>query len=237
MTEWVAKRFWTDVTIEEVSGGFRVLLDGRAVKSPGRRALDLPSLPMAEAMAEEWRAQTDTIDPATMPVTRSANSALDQTAPQREGVIDSLAAYGETDLLCHRATEPSALVKRQAAAWDPLLNWSAAHLRAEMAITQGILPTEQSAESLAKLRSAVANYGNFGLTGLYDLIQLSGSIIIGLAVAQARISAAEGWEVSRIDEAWQIEQWGADEEADAQCSRRQAAFFHASQFLNWSSTA
>ena len=237
MTEWVAKRFWTETKADRVEGGFRILLDDRPVKSPGRRLLVLPSADMAEAAVAEWAAQSEVIDPGTMPVTRSANSALDQTGPQREAVIDMLAAYAETDLLCHRASHPEELVTRQAEAWDPLLAWAIQQFDAHLVVTEGILPQDQDAQSLARLRQAVAAFGDFGLTGLYDLIGISGSIVIGLAVADGMLPPEDGWIISRIDEDHQREQWGADEEADARAETRQAAFLHAARFVRWSGSA
>ena len=237
MTEWTAKRFWTDTVVEATADGHRILLDGRAVKSPGKRELIMPSAAMAEAARLEWEAQQDVIDPTTMPVTRSVNSALDQTAPQREAVIDMLAAYAETDLLCHRASHPATLAARQAEAWDPMLAWALQQFDAPLVVTEGILPQDQDPESLARLRRAVSQYGNFGLTALYDLIGISGSIVIGLAVADGALSAPEGWHISRIDEDHQIAQWGADEEAEAVAATRRAAFLHAAQFIYWSGSA
>ncbi|MEM1274203.1 MAG: ATP12 family protein [Pseudomonadota bacterium] len=237
MTEWVAKRFWTDVAIVRTEDGFQLSLDGRSVKTPGRRVLTLPSRAMAAAAAAEWSAQTQTIDPTKMPVTRSANSAIDQTAPQRDAVIDMLAAYGETDLLCHRADRPDALVARQEAAWAPLLHWVAKRHQAQLNVTTGILPTEQPAASLSRLHAAIASYGNFGLTALHDLIQLSGSVVIGLAVAEGEVESDTAWELSRIDEDWQIEQWGPDEEAAMRVKTRYDAFSHAAKFVQWSGTA
>ena len=237
MTEWVAKRFWTDAASEPVAGGHRIVLDGRPVKTPGRRALIVPSLEMAEATVAEWAAQGEVIDPATMPVTRSVNSALDQTAPQRDAVIEMLAAYAETDLLCHRASHPASLVRRQSEAWDPLLAWAIQQFDAHLVVTEGVMPQDQDAQSLARLRSAVAQYGDFGLTALYDLIGISGSIVIGLAVADGMLPAEDGWSISRFDEDHQIQQWGADEEAEARAETRKAAFLHAARFLRWSGGA
>ncbi|MBF9035786.1 ATPase [Rhodobacterales bacterium HKCCE2091] len=237
MSEWAAKRFWTEAQVEPADGGYALKLDGRPVRSPGKRPLILPSAGMAEAAAAEWAAQEDVIDPTTMPVTRSANSALDQTGPAREGVIDMLAAYGETDLLCYRAEEPEGLVERQVAAWDPLLSWARDRFDAPLAVTAGVVPADQPVESLARLRGAVAGFGNFGLTGFYDLVTLSGSLVLALAVAEGRISPSEGWTVSRIDEDWQIEQWGADEEAAETAARKAHAFDHAARFLAWSGNA
>lgn len=237
MTEWVAKRFWTDTAVVATDGGYAIHLDGRPVKSPGKQLLEMPSQAMADAACAEWAAQEEVIDPLSMPVTRSVNSALDQTAPQRDGVIDMLAAYGETDLLCHRASHPQSLVDRQAEAWDPLLAWAMQQLDVHLVVTAGIVPQDQDAASLARLRRAVAQYGNFGLTGLYDLIGISGSIVIGLAVADGMLAAEEGWLISRIDEDHQIQQWGADEEAEAIAATKKDAFLHAARFVAWSGRA
>lgn len=237
MSEWAAKRFWTDVTVEAEDGGFTVRLDGRAVKSPGKRGLVMPSREMADAMAAEWAAQGELIEPGTMPVTRSVNSALDQTGPARAGVIDMLAAYAETDLLCHRADGPAELVARQGASWDPLLAWAVAELQAPLEVSVGILPADQPADSLARFRDEIDAFGNFGLTGLYDLITLSGSAVIGLAVARNHIPAEAGWRHSRIDEDWQTELWGEDEEAAENAAASCRAFHHAARFLGWSGAA
>ncbi|MBF9028827.1 ATPase [Rhodobacterales bacterium HKCCE3408] len=234
MTEWIAKRFWTEASVVPEASGFALQLDGRPVKTPGRRTLILPSEEMAEAAAAEWAAQDTIIDPLTMPVTRSANSALDQTGPQREGVIDMLSQYGETDLLCHRAAEPEALARLQEDGWQPLLDWAADRHGAPLVAVAGLLPATQPDGSLARLREAVAGYGDFGLTGLYDLVTLSGSLVIGLAVAEGRVDPAEGWSLSRIDEDWQIAQWGEDEEAAERAEIYRRAFDHAARFTAWS---
>lgn len=237
MTEWIAKRFWKETTLEHVEGAYRVLLDGRPVKTPGRQVFEMPSSEMAAAARLEWEAQSEVIDPNTMPVTRSVNSALDQTAPQREAVIDMLAAYGETDLLCHRASHPESLVSRQAEAWDPLLAWTLQQFDAPLVVTEGIIPQDQDPDSLLRLKKAVSRFGNFGLTGLYDLIGISGSLVIGLAVADGMLDPKEAWGISRIDDDHQIAQWGADEEAEAQAASRNLAFLHAARFVKWSGTA
>ncbi len=129
---WTAKRFWQAATAEATEGGFTVRLDGRPVKTPAKAPLVLPTLALAQAIAAEWDAQTGTVRPATMPLTRAANSAIDKVAPMRAEVIAELAGYGGTDLLCYRAEGPEALVARQAAAWDPLLDWAATALRAPL---------------------------------------------------------------------------------------------------------
>ncbi|MEM9319839.1 MAG: ATP12 family protein [Pseudomonadota bacterium] len=237
MNEWAAKRFWTNAEMRRVAEGYGLYLDGRAVKTPGRRVLIMPSEAMASAAVAEWAAQNELIDPNTMPVTKSANSALDQTGPQRAAVIEMLASYAETDLLCHRATQPASLVARQMAAWDPWLAWAEDQLCAALRPTHGIIALDQPPESLARLRAAVAAFGDFGLTGLYDLIQISGSLVLGLAVAKKALPAEQGWLISRIDEDHQISQWGADSEAEARAEARKTAFLHAARIVHWSGSA
>lgn len=146
-----------------------------------------------------------------------------------------LAGYGETDLLCHRADGPEALIAQQAEAWDPLLDWAAEHLGARLTPTTGILPVEQAPDALGRLSQRLQAFDAFGLTAVHDLVTLSGSLVLGLAVAEARVDPATGWALSRIDEEWQIAQWGADEEAADAAAARFEAFRHAWRFLDLAS--
>ena len=145
MSSWKAKRFWTAATAEACDGGYTVRLDGRPVKTPAKAAFVVPTLAMAQASAAEWDAQTGVIKPETMPVTRAINSALDKLTQQFDEVVNLLAAYGASDLLCYRATGPEGLIERQAAGWDPLLQWSADTLGAPLVVTSGIVPIAQPA--------------------------------------------------------------------------------------------
>lgn len=230
MTEWKAKRFWKDATVTQDAGGWQVLLDGRPVRTPGKSAMNLPTRDMAEAMAAEWDAQEGEIAPLTMPVNRSANSAVDRVAPQVAEVAAMLAAYAETDLLCHRADHPEELAARQAAGWDPLLTWAADSLDAPLVPTVGVLPVAQPPGSVARIGKILGETDPFGLTALHDLVSLSGSVILGLATAQGRLSTDDAWKLSRIDENWQIEQWGDDEEAAALAAAKRDQFEHAMRF-------
>lgn len=230
MSGWKPKRFWKAATAEPCEGGFTVRLDGRAVKTPAKAPLVLPTLAMARAVAAEWDAQDKLVRPETMPMTRAANSALDKVTPQFAAVAELLADYGGSDLLCYRAEGPEALVARQAAAWDPLLAWAAAELGAPLVATAGVMHIAQPAESLARLRAELFGATPFELAGLHDLIAITGSLILGLAVARGRLSAAEAFGISRIDEHWQAELWGADAEAAAAEARKQAALEEAARF-------
>lgn len=227
---WKAKRFWRDVSVSEAEGGYAVLLDARRVLTPGKIPLTLPSRAMAQAVAAEWAAQDGEIAPLTMPFTRAANAAIERVAPQRAEVAAMLAAYAETDLICHRAAAPRALADRQAEAWDPLLAWADATLGAPLIATVGVLPVAQPEPSLAKLAQQVAALDAFRLTGLHDLVTISGSLIVALATAAGRLSPDAAWVMSRIDEDWQIAQWGEDEEAATVAAHKRTDFLRAAQF-------
>lgn len=237
MNAWAMKRFWTDVAVEKGDAGWRILLDTRPVRTPAKSALDLPTEAMASAMAAEWEAQGEVVDPRAMPITRSANSAIDRVRPQHAEVAAMLAAYAETDLLCHRAEAPEGLVARQAEGWDPLLDWAAGTYGARLTPTAGILPVDQDATALSRLADAVSETGVFQLTALHDLVALSGSLVLGLATAHGRLEPDEAWALSRIDEEWQIAQWGRDEEADATAAFKLGEFRHAHRFWGLSTNS
>ncbi len=237
MTGWKAKRFWTEATVTRTGSGWQVLLDSRPVRTPAKAPLELPTEAMAEAIAGEWAAQGENIDASAMPVTRAANSAIDRVVPQAAEVAEMLAAYAETDLLCHRAESPETLARRQAETWDPLLDWAADRHGARLMPTVGVLPVDQPAEALVRLAAAVRKLDAFRMTALHDLVTLSGSMVLGLAVAEGRLDAGTGWRVSRIDEDWQIEQWGEDEEAAAAAGRKEAAFRQAWRFWTLSASS
>lgn len=231
MSDWAPKRFWKDTSVAAVDGGFTIHLDGRGVKTPAKRTLVVPTENLAQAIAVEWDAQEEMVDPLTMPMTRSANAAIDKVAIQKEEVANLIAAYGENDLLCYRADGPRELIARQATIWDPLLDWAATSLGARLSITQGIMHAEQPANSIAALRAAVFDQDNFALTALHDLVSLSGSLVIGLAAQQNAFDLGDLWQASRLDELWQIEQWGDDEEATEAAQKKESAFVHAHEFF------
>lgn len=234
MSGWTAKRFWKAAEVAEADTGWSVTLDGRPVRTPLKKPLALPSREFAEQVASEWDAQDDLIDPLSMPFTRSANAAIDKVAAQRDEVRDMLAAYAGTDLLCYRATGPDALIARQAQGWDAVLDWAEARFGAALAVTQGILPIDQPQDSLLRYRAELDRFSDFELTGLHDLVSISGSIVLALAVVEALMTADEAYDLSRIDELWQIEQWGRDEEAEALANRKRFEFLHAKAVMDLS---
>jgi chaperone required for assembly of F1-ATPase len=232
MSGWKAKRFWSQATVETMAAGFTVHLDGRPVKTPAKAALIVPTRAMAAAIAAEWDAQTGEVDPRTMPVTRSANAAIDKVAHQHAEVAQMIADYGDSDLLCYRATGPAELIARQAEGWDPVLDWAAEALGVRLVPTQGVMHRPQDPAILACLSARVAGLNEFELAAFHDLVSLSGSLILGFAVEAGHLSVDVAWDLSRIDEAWQIEQWGADEEATAMTAAKRTAFVHAKSFLD-----
>ena len=231
MSTWSARRFWTTASAVPVEGGFTVQLDGRPVRTPLKSPLVLPTLALAEAVAAEWQAQDGTVKPETMPFTRMANSAVDKVKPQFVAVADMLAEYGGSDLLCYRAEGPAELVARQAEEWDPLLDWASAELGAALRTTTGVMPVTQPESSLAALRSLVHGFGAFQLAAFHDLVAITGSLVLAVAVTRGRIDVAEAWRLSRIDEDWQIALWGEDEEAAEVAARKRADLVQADRFF------
>jgi len=230
MAEWAAKRFWKKATVEKAGDGYQVLLDGRKLRTPVKSELIVPSRVMAEAIAAEWDAQEEKIDPITMPVTRSANAAIDKVGTMHAEVAALVAEYGGTDLLCYRAESPEELVKRQCEAWDPLLEWAAETLKAPLKTGIGIVHVPQDTAVLQTLAKRVSDMDNFQLAAFHDLVGMSGSLIIGFAAIHTFLPVPELWRRSRIDEDWQVEQWGEDDEASATEAGKRQGFEHAARF-------
>jgi chaperone required for assembly of F1-ATPase len=224
------KRFYQDAAVVAGESGFEIRLDGRPVRTPARAQLALPTHRLAEAVAEEWRAQGDVVDPRSMPFTGLANGAIDQIAPNRESFAAGIARYAESDLLCYRAEGPTELVAREAAAWDPLLDWAMARYDVAFRVTQGIIPVAQPDETLARLTAVVTAFDPFTLAGLSTLVTLSGSLVCGLAVVEGGHDADLIWTAAEIDEAWEVEQWGEDKEAAARSAQRRHEFAMARAF-------
>lgn len=229
MSEWKARRFWKQAQPVREGGGWGVTLDGKPLRTPGKHPLIVPTEALARAIADEWDAQESIIDPNTMPLTRAANSAIEKVRPQREAVALMLAEYGGTDLLCYRADTPEDLAEREAKGWDPLIDW-AARRGAALVVTQGVVPVPQPNAALANLAAMVAAHDDFALTALHDLVTLPGSLLLGLAVTAGEIDAETAFHLSRIDECYQIEQWGEDAEAEEAAEGRRIAMLNAERF-------
>ena len=237
MSEWAPKRFWTETTVTEGDAGFGIALDGRPVKTPAKAALLVPTRALAEAIAAEWDAQAETVDPRTMPVTRGANAAIDKVSRQHTEVAEMLAAYGDSDLTCYRADAPMSLVARQAEGWDPLLDWVEETYGVRLEPRTGVMPVPQPPETLARLAREVHAMTPFALTGFHDLVSLSGSLVIGLAATRDLQPIDVLWDLSRIDETFQAEEWGVDEEAAEAEAIKRASFLRAKQFFDMSRIA
>lgn len=207
------KRFYKDVDIAQENGAWSILLDGRPVKTPHRAALALPSTSLAQAVAQEWRDQGDKIVPASMPLTQMANTALDRVAPARATIADQIAGYAASDLLCYRADQPAALTERQAAAWDPVLDWAAATFDTRLNVTVGVMPIDQPPAAIDAVRQIASGLDDFSLTGLGVAASVTGSAVLGLALVHGRLEPSEALALAHVDEDFQIERWGKDYEA------------------------
>ena len=225
------KRFWTEVAVVKADGFLTVALDGRPIKTPAKGDFAVPTRALAEAVAEEWREQGEVMNPKAMPQTRYVNSVLDGIAPKRDAIVDAVAAYGGSDLLCYRAEHPDVLIARQATRWDPLLAWARSEFDAPLTLASGIMPVRQPEQSLKNLAQAVAKHDNFELAGLHDLVSISGSLVLGLAVSAGHLKAPEAMALSRLDDDWQIEQWGEDEEASKTAALKAKEFAEAARLI------
>lgn len=227
------KRNYTTVNVAAAAegAGFAVLLDGKPLRSPGQRAMALPTHAVAEAVAAEWQAQGDTVDARTMPMTGFVATVVDRVAPQRDFVVGEIAAYGGSDLLCYLADEPAELTQRQEASWQPLRAWAEAAFGGRLRPTAGVMPVTQSAEALAALRSAVEAAGDWELAALHTLTTITGSLVLGLAVLHGRLDADAAYAASEIDEAWQAELWGLDREAEQRRRARRRDMAEAAKFV------
>jgi chaperone required for assembly of F1-ATPase len=226
------KRFYTAVSVGAASGGgFSILLDGRPVRTPKKLPLTVPTRALAGAIAEEWSAQKERIDPRTMPLSKLAITAIDGVAGSMPEVAGDIVRFAGSDLLCYRAEAPEALAVLQAAAWDPVLRWIEAESGARFLLAVGVMPVTQSRRALSSFGDLLAPYGAFALTCLHVMTTLTGSAFLALAVAKGRLGVEAAWEAAHIDEDWQIARWGMDVEAAERRVRRHAEMQAASRFL------
>ena len=209
------RRTYKNVSHRPAGSAFALLLDGTPARTPARAELVVPTSALAAAIAEEWNAQGEQIRPAEMPLTQLAFTALDRVALLREETERTLLAYGDTDLVCHRATGPADLVVRQRSLWDPLLDWLAQRYGARLTVTAGILPAAQPADAIAALARTLGERDLHGLTALSGAAGVLGSLVVALALLDGQIDADRAFEASQLDETFQMEQWGEDAEAAA----------------------
>ena len=231
--KWAAgRRLYAGVDVVQASGGaFAVVIDGRPARTPEGRELALPSEALARAVADEWRAQGETIDPFTMPLTRLASTAMDRVGAARRGVIDQALEYAGTDLLCYRAEAPAELAENQHDRWQPLLDWAADALGAPLRVTAGVSPVAQPKAALRTLGASVEALDDMELSVLSTVTAATGSLIVALALIEGRIGAIEAFDISQLDESFQISRWGEDAEAEDRRRRLKADIRAAADFL------
>jgi chaperone required for assembly of F1-ATPase len=208
------KRFYKTAGVAERDGGFALVLDERGARTPAKNPLVLSTRPLAELLAAEWNAQCETIDPASMPATRIANSAIDGVATKIAEVRAEIASYASADLLCYRAREPEALVEAQAAAFDPVLEWARETLGARFVLSEGVMHVAQPQPALKAIEAALNEVDDpFAVAALHVMTTLTGSSLLALAAARGRLSAEDAWRAAHVDEDFQISRWGEDADA------------------------
>jgi chaperone required for assembly of F1-ATPase len=206
------KRFYKDTAVDAGDGGFRVLLDGKPMRTPAKAVLVVPTQVLAEAIAAEWDGvpEKTEINAALLPLTRLAATGLDRVPGQRARVIDDTAKYAASDMLCYRATAPSSLVEQQIETWQPLLDWAAERFGARLAVASGTTFVTQPHAALAALRRAVAVHGDLALSALYNLTHIAGSVVIGLAISERNLPPDKAFLAAELDELYQVDRWGTD---------------------------
>jgi chaperone required for assembly of F1-ATPase len=210
------KRFYKDVAVESTADGWVVKLDGRAIRTPGQVLIALPSERAATAVAEEFRAQVDVINPATMPVYRLVNTAVDGVRADPQSVLEDIVRFSSSDLVFYRADAPTRLVTLQAQAWDPVLEWARTILGARFFLSEGVMHVEQPRDSVAAIRAHLGQDPDpFRLASLHVMTSISGSALIALALEAGALTFDEAWNAAHVDEDWNITQWGEDDEAQA----------------------
>ena len=230
MTPSLKKRFWKKATVVEVSGGYGIELDGQRVQTPSKLPLIVVFRVIADAIASEWMAQVNLVNPSAMPATRMANSVIDKVILNQNAIIEMLTEYSGSDLLCYRATSPQSLIDAQGIVWDPLLDWSAKTNLAPMNVASGIMHVEQPVTSIDVYRSKLKEMNPYQLAGVHDLITISGSVIISMALISNHFSIDEAWTAASVDEIWQEKQWGSDMEAKEVRAKKRLDFEFAFNF-------
>ena len=232
MTYQAGQRFYKETATTLVGSAYEVALDGRSIRTPSGTTLSLPTEALAKAIAMEWAAQTDIIDPTTMPITQLACTALDRVIPNRAAVIADTMAYGQNDLLCYRAAEPPELVQKQADAWQPILDWLSTNVDVPLLVTTGIMHVVQDDDAMAVLNRTVAAFDDFQLTAVVRMTQVFGSLALAIAVTRMHIRWAEAVDLAILDEVYQAERWGEDREAMERRRNMRAEVEQASRLLD-----
>jgi chaperone required for assembly of F1-ATPase len=225
------KRFYTSAGVGEIDGGFSVTLDSKPIKTPSGKIVIAPKREIAEAIAVEWQAQQEIIDPLTMPLTRLANSVVEAVADRIDAVADDIEKYLGSDLLFYRAGHPEGLVAREAAHWDPIVFWAAETLGAHFMLAEGIVHVRQPKTAIASARAAFPD-DPWSIAALHVVTTLTGSALLALALAHGVREPHQIWAAAHVDEDWNIEKWGIDEEVAARRAARLVDFQAATKILN-----
>ncbi|MCH2547529.1 MAG: ATPase [Alphaproteobacteria bacterium] len=207
------KRFYEDVAVEKTQNGWQILLDKRPIRTPEKHPLIVPTQALAEAVAKEWEAQKEFVLPDSMFQMQFSCAAIDYAANFRNDVEAETLAYITTDLLCYRASEPPELVQRQNAQWNTWLHWFEKHFDVKMVVVMGIMPAQQSPETIASMALELSQQECFLLTATWLAAKYTGSLILAMALIKNALPADEAFKISRLEEQYQTEQWGDDEEA------------------------
>lgn len=238
MKKPLPKRFYKAVTVQPTTADrtsiapYAIHLDAKAVKTPGKRPLSLPTRALAEAIAAEWAAQDALVDPATMPLTRFANTAIDAVADNAEAVAADIVAYAGSDLVCYRAESPDELVHLQHRHWSPIVEWAREALTAHFTVARGVMPVVQPPAALAAFAAALAPHDAYRLTALHVMTTLTGSAMIALAHARGFLALDEAWTAAHVDEDYQASLWGTDAQAADRREGRFVEFAAASRFVD-----
>ena len=224
------KRFYKETGVATAEGGFAITLDGKPIKTPSGRTVTVPVRAIAEAIAEEWRAQQETIDPLTMPLTRFANSVVESVVDRVASVRDDVARYFQSDLLFYRAGHPQALVEKEAAHWDPVLFWAADALGAHFILGEGIMHVRQPDSAVEAARDALPG-DPWSVAAVHVVTTLTGSALLALALTHGARDPDQVWDAAHVDEDWNRDQWGVDEEVAARRAAREVDFRAAVRIL------
>jgi chaperone required for assembly of F1-ATPase len=226
------KRFYKVAAVAERDGTFAIELDGRGVKTPARQDLSLPTRAAAQLIADEFSAQEKEIDPARMPATRLANTAIDGIVNDPQAVLEDVLRFASSDMLCYRAGSPERLVNRQTELWDPIIDWADSDLGARFVLAEGVMHVEQPREALSAFSVHLGQFNDpFAIAALHTITTLTGSAILALAIARGEISGTEAWKLAHVDEDWTIEHWGEDAEAAARRAMREREMMAAVKML------
>jgi len=224
------KRFYTSAQVRDSEAGYALYLDDKPIRTPSGGALQVPSRPLAEAIAQEWNAAEETVNPAALRFTKMSNTALERTGPMHANVVSEIVNYAQTDLICYRAERPDPLVVQQSTQWDPVLKWLKDTLHIELTATTALMGHSQSQVALDTLEAHISDYEAFSLTGLHAITTSLGSVSLALAHVHGFLDAEPAWAAASVDEAFQMAEWGQDAEALEALQARKDDFLSASLF-------